>query len=507
MMPPIDLGPVWPMATVAAGVLLLPLAEVLLQRRKSVLGTTLTRERRSNYLAALSTLVLVAAFVITLNSATESAGVFNPNHPMISMDRMSQFLNATVLLAAILTVLVSMRYLADVEANYGEYYALVLAAVVGMMFLSAATDLLMLFLALELMSIPVYALAGIRRTSLRSNEAALKYFLIGSFASGILLYGCALLYGATGSLSLVAIGAAFDPESPLDLLGAGLVMIGLGFKIASVPFHQWAPDTYEGAPTTVSGFMATAVKVAAFGALLRVVWIALMPAADLLYWVLWLLAALSMTVGNVMALIQPNMKRMLAYSSIAHAGYILVGVLVGGESGISAVLFYLVVYTFMTIGAFTVVASLAREGEERDRIEDLAGLVQSRPFLAWVMAICMFSLAGIPFTAGFMGKFQIFLAAIQQGDTWLYVLAIVGVLNSAISLGYYLRVPVVMFMQQAQKDEEPDRPGTLETFVLGVCAAATLLLGVVPHNVLLIGDAVNLLELVRIAAGSLAIVP
>ena len=507
MIPEIDMRPILPMTVVALGVLVLPLAEVLLARRRTVLGAALTRERRSNYLAALSTLLLVVAFVMTLDDASGSSGVFNADHPMIVMDRVSQFLCATVLLSAILTVLVSMRYLADIEANYGEYYALLLASVVGMMFLCAATDLLMLFLALELMSIPIYALVGIRRGSLHANESALKYFLIGSFASGILLYGCALLYGATGSLSLEAVGAAFDPESPLALLGAGLVLVGLAFKIASVPFHQWAPDTYEGAPTTISGFMATAVKVAAFGALLRVVGIALLPVPDLLYWVLWALAVLSMTVGNVMALIQPNLKRMLAYSSIAHAGYLLVGIVVGGERGVSAVLFYLVVYTFMTIGAFTVVAVLARDGEEQDRIENLAGLAGSRPFLAWVMTLCMFSLAGIPFTAGFMGKFQLFSAAIKKGiegpDIWLWVLAIAGVLNSAISLGYYLRVPVAMFMQPAPEGREPDRPGTLDIFVLAVCGAAVILLGVAPQNVLVIFGEVNLIDLVRLAAGSL----
>ena len=511
MSPAIELSAIVPMIVVAAGVLFLPLAEVLLARRKTILGTTLTRELRGKYLASGSAIILVYALVLTLNTDGALALPFNASYPLMVMDRVTQFLIAVVLVGATLTVLVSSKFLVDLGTSYGEYYALVLSSVVGMMFLVAATDLMMLFLSLELMSIPVYALAGIRRSSLRSNESALKYFLIGSFASAILLYGSALLYGATGSLSIYAIGDGFDPENPMAMLGAGLVLAALGFKIASVPFHQWAPDAYEGAPTTVSAFMATAVKVAAFGALLRIVGIALQPAADSIYTIIWVLAALSMTVGNVMAIIQRNAKRMLAYSSVAHAGYLLVGVLVGGTMGHSAVLFYLLVYTFMTIGAFTVVAILAKDGEEYDRIDDLAGLITTRPFPAVVMAICMFSLAGIPFTAGFMGKFQLFLAAIEGGtltaDTSLYAIAIIGVLNSGISLAYYLRVPMVMFMQQPQREAPAQGQLTFfEYVVLGLCGAATLLLGVVPHDVFVIVGAadVDVLALAKQAASSLA---
>ncbi|MCP4005978.1 MAG: NADH-quinone oxidoreductase subunit N [bacterium] len=506
MIPDLDVGSVSPMIIVACGAILLPLVQVLIARKKTILGTALTQERRGIYLSFLSLAFLGFAFVSTLNGWQSGVRVFNPDHPMILMDGVTHFLNGVILISAILTVMASSKYLADIQANHGEYYALLLASVVGMMFLVASTDLLMLFLALEMMSIPVYALAGFRRTSLQSNESALKYFLIGSFASGLLLYGCALLYGATGSLEFYAIGKGFDHENPLDLLGAGLVLIGLGFKISSVPFHQWAPDTYEGAPTSVSGFMATAVKVAAFGVLARVVSVVFVPAADSVFVVLWVLAVLSMTVGNVMALIQRNTKRMLAYSSIAHAGYLLVGVIVGGTAGTSALLFYLLVYTFMTIGAFTVVAILARDGEERDNIDDLSGLIFTRPFLACIMALCMFSLAGIPLTAGFMGKFQLFLAAIQRGfetgDSWLYMLAIIGVINSAVSLGYYLRVPVVMFMQSPSSDSEPGVPGTFEATVLAICGAMILLLGVIPHDVFGIFWEIDVLSLAQQAAGS-----
>jgi len=517
VIPQIDAWAVAPMMPVGLGVLLLPLCDVLLVRRGSLLGQPLSAARRSTYLAALSVLFLGASLLLTANAFSQPIRTFNPENPMVRMDGVALFLCASILIAAILTVLGSTKYLEHVRSNWGEFYTLVLSSVTGMMFLAAASDLLMLFLALELMSIPVYALAGFHRASLRSNESAVKYFLIGSFASGLLLYGSALLYGATGSLVLSEIATSFDPESALDLLGAGLVLIGLAFKISSVPFHQWAPDVYEGAPTPISGFMATAVKVAAFGVLVRVVSVGLQPAADSLGPLLWLLAVLTMTVGNVMALIQRNTKRMLAYSSIAHAGYILIGVLVGGEAGTRAVLFYLLSYTFMTIGAFTVVAVLARDGREYDAIDDLSGLGQTRPYLAVVMAICMFSLLGMPATAGFVGKFLLFSAAVQQGlalgNTSLVWLVVIAVLNSALSLGYYLRVPAIMFFHQPREDVVASAPGSFERIVLFTCAAAILLLGLMPQDALpvivslLHMPDVNVLQLAGDAAASLAGAP
>jgi NADH-quinone oxidoreductase subunit N len=507
MTPTLDVGAIAPMLAVASGAALLPLAEVLLARRKTWLYRPMTRAWRGSALSLTSAVVILVALLLTVNGFTDEPRTFNPSHPMILMDAFSHFLNGVVLLGALLTVLVSSKFLADVEINHGEYYALLLSSVLGMMFLTSATDLMMLFLAVELMSIPTYALAGFRRDNLRSNESALKYFLMGSFASGVLLYGCALLYGTTGTLSLAQVAERFDPEHPVALLGAGLVLIGLAFKIASVPFHQWAPDVYEGAPTTVSGFMATTVKVAAFGALLRVLGIALQPGAELLYGVVWVLAVLTMTVGNVMAIIQQNTKRLLAYSSVAHAGYLLVAVAAGTRTGYSAVLFYLLVYTLMTIGAFTVVAILARRGEERDRVADLAGLGTRAPLLAAVMAICMFSLAGIPGTAGFMGKYYIFLSAIERataiGDSSLVWLAIIGVMNSALSLAYYLRIPVVMYMRDAETAEEADAPGSFEGLVLVTCAAAVLLAGIVPYDLLVIFGEVNLLGWANAASASL----
>jgi NADH-quinone oxidoreductase subunit N len=504
--PALDLGALAPMIAVATGVLLLPLVHVLLERTPSLLGRPLGREARGTYLAALAAAFLLAGLVLTLASF-DQLRVFDPASPLVSLDSVTAFLNAAVLIAALLTVLSSTQFLGDVRAHHGEYYTLVLSSVVGMMFMTAATDLLVLFLALELMSIPVYALVALRRDSMHSGEAALKYFLIGSFASALLLYGSALLYGTTGSLDLREIGARFDPGQPISLAGAALVLIGLAFKIASAPFHQWVPDTYQGAPSSVSAFMATAVKVTAFGALARVLALALPPISDALYPVLWVLAAASMTVGNLMAILQNNSKRLLAYSSIAHAGYVLVGILVGGPQGLAAVLFYLLAYVFMTFGAFAVVGVLARDGDERDRVDDLAGLARSQPLAAITLSLCAFSLLGIPGTAGFIGKLRLFGAAVERGlatgETSLVVLVVIAVLNTAVSAVYYLRLPAVMFMApRPAGSAEPSAPGSLERVVLIVCCLAVLGLGLLPHGAPGSGT-LDVLRLADLAAAAL----
>ncbi|NRA04058.1 MAG: NADH-quinone oxidoreductase subunit N [Myxococcales bacterium] len=504
--PDLDLGAVAPLCVVAVGAALMPLLDVLLGRTKTFLSRPVTAAWAGTVMSLATTGVLSIALVMCFDAAGAAPRTFNRDHPMILMDGMTSFLNIVILIGSLLTALASGKFLADLAINRGEYYALLLAAVLGMMLLVASTNLMMLFVGLELMSIPIYAMAGFRRDSLRSNESALKYFLVGSFASGILLYGTALIYGATGTLSLLEIGARFDVDDPVLLIGSGLLLVGLAFKIATVPFHQWAPDVYEGAPTLVSGLMATTVKVAAFGALLRVFQMAFGPIDDLLYPALWVMAVLTMTVGNVMAIIQQNTKRMLAYSSVAHTGYLLVGILVGTQVGISAVLFYLLAYTFMTLGAFGVVAVLAHAGRERERIADLAGLANSRIFLAAVMTICMVSLAGIPGTAGFMGKFYIFRAVVEQAiateSSSLLWLAVIGVLNSAISLVYYLRVPMVMFMREPEPGPEPDRSGTFEGLVLAVCAAAVILLGIWPEDLNLILTRVDVLHWASVASAS-----
>jgi NADH-quinone oxidoreductase subunit N len=348
-------------------------------------------------------------------------------------------------------VLLSWDYVKRTRINHAEYYALLLCATLGMILMAAANDLITVFLGLELMSLALYVLVGFRRNRLESNEAALKYFLLGAFASGFFLYGIALLYGATGttSLSRMAEFLAGSPlrADPLLLAGGLLLLIGFFFKVAAVPFHMWTPDAYEGAPTSVTAFMSVGAKAAAFAALLRFGLRALggFPAE----WVpvLGAVAMITMTVGNITALLQNNLKRMLAYSSIAHAGYVLVAVAAGGAEGASAALFYLAVYSVMNLGAFGVLTVLGRGAQERVLMADVAGLGFRKPLIGLALATFMISLGGIPPTAGFMGKVTVFAVALKAG---LLPLVIVGVLNSVVSVYYYLRVTVAMYMQEPQ---------------------------------------------------------
>jgi len=383
--------------------------------------------------------------------------------------------------AGILSVMLSKTYIAKEGIEHGEYYALILFAVVGMMLMAAAADLVIFFLGLELMSICFYILAGFARKRLTSNEAALKYFLLGAFATGFLLYGIALIYGSSGTTNIGAITekAASLIGSPLFLVGLGLLMIGLVFKIAAVPFHMWVPDVYEGSPTTVSGFMSTGGKAAAFSAFLLIFG----PAIVSLSWqvrdILAVLSALSMVVGNVMAISQTNIKRMLAYSSIAHAGYILTGIVAGNAYGSNGVLFYLAAYTVMNIGAFGVLSILESENGGHLTFEDYAGLSTHKPVVAGLMALFMFSLAGIPPFAGFFGKYYVFAGAVEAGFTWL---AIVGVLMSVVSAYYYLRLVVVMYFQ-----EQPAGPEAPVTAIgLGALIASAIViigLGLFPSTI------------------------
>jgi len=343
-----------------------------------------------------------------------------------------------------------------------------------------------IFLGLETLSISLYILAGFLREQLKSNESALKYLLLGAFASGFVLYGIALVYGATGTINLrqvaqvVAHGQANSPI--LLVIGMGLLIVGFGFKVAAVPFHSWAPDVYEGAPTSVTAFMIAGTKAAAFAAFLRILMTALPALQPDWSRVLWVLAVLTMTVGNVTAIAQTNVKRMLAYSSIAHAGYILVALATGTKLGSGGILFYLAAYVFMNLGAFAVIVALARRDDERLNIDDYAGLGLSRPALGAAMAVFMFSLAGVPPTAGFMGKLYIFSAAVQAG----YIgLAIIGVANSVVSAYYYLRLTVVMYMSTAPGASVPgQRPAPALGLAVLVAIAGTLLLGLFPSRVL-----------------------
>jgi NADH-quinone oxidoreductase subunit N len=395
------------------------------------------------------------------------------------LDSFSALSTALFALVAVLTCALSVAYLAEIRTNHGEFYALVLLSTAGMMLLVSSVDLLTLFLGFELMSIPTYVLAGFDRIRLRSNESAIKYFVMGAFASAILLYGAALVYGATGTTAYAGIRDAVGLASPLGVAGLGLLVVGFAFKIAAFPFHQWAPDVYEGAPSVVTAYMSVAVKAAAFLGLMRLLVMAIGPQAESLVDVFWLMAMLTMIVGNVMAIIQDNVKRMLAYSSIAHAGYLLIGITTGTEAGYTAVVFYLVVYAFMNLGAFGVVVSLAKDGRDFERIEDFAGLARSRPGVAAVMAVFMFSLAGIPGTAGFMAKFNIVVAAVEGNLIWP---AIVLVLTSVVSVFYYLRIPMLMYMRDPTAEETHRDIAALETLALGSCVAAILFFGIFPNG-------------------------
>jgi NADH-quinone oxidoreductase subunit N len=358
-----------------------------------------------------------------------------------------------------------------------------LFASAGMMFMVSGNHLLTIFVGLETLSISIYVLAGVLPGNQKSSESALKYLLLGGFSSGIFLYGAALLYGSAGSLALPVLTAYFKGAalSPLALLGMGLLVVGFSFKVAAVPFHMWTPDVYEGAPTPLTGFMSVGVKAAAFAAFVRVFFEAF-PVLKLDWThMLWVISLLTMIVGNLAALVQENIKRMLAYSSIAHAGYILVGMVAATEAGTAGVLYYLLAYTFTGIGAFGVVALVGRKGEANVLIDDYRGIAKTNPVLALVMSIFLFSLAGIPPTAGFVAKFAIFAAAVAQGYIWLVV---VGVLTSAASIFYYFRVVMKMYMEVPETAPERLEFSPSMILALGIAVVAVLYIGIFPTTYL-----------------------
>jgi NADH-quinone oxidoreductase subunit N len=383
-----------------------------------------------------------------------------------------------------LALLIAVEYLDTIGIRTGDYYTLALFATVGMMIMAGANDLVLVFLGLEVMSVAVYVLAGIQRDSLRSNEAALKYFLLGAFATGFLLFGIALVYGAVGTTRLDLVAeriAAGDAERTLLLLGVVLLLVGFGFKVAAVPFHVWTPDVYEGAPTSVTAFMAVGVKAAAFAAFGRVFLSALADVADVWQTLVAVLAVATMTIGNVLAISQSNVKRMLAYSSIAHAGYLLVGLVAGGPDGGTAVLFYLLGYAVMNLGAFAIVIALARRGEANDEVESFAGLGFRRPYLAAAMGAFLLSLAGVPPFVGFAAKLALFGAAVGEG--WV-ALAVVGVLNSVISAYYYIWVIVAMYMREGGVSPVPLASRPYLAAAIGISLAATVGIGLFPGPLL-----------------------
>jgi NADH-quinone oxidoreductase subunit N len=399
---------------------------------------------------------------------------------MVQVDSFSVFFHVLVIAIAAIVILSSYEYLAVQRIRAGEYYALILFGAVGMALMSSAIELVLIFIALEISSISSYVLAGFRRHEAASAEASLKYFLLGSFATAFFLYGVALMFGATGSTNIGQISRTLQ-AGPIPLLAyvaVALMFVGLGFKVAAAPFHIWTPDVYEGAPAPIVGLMSTAPKAAAFAVLLRIVFVIEVHA---IFWVIWIAAALSMTIGNVSAFVQSNVKRLLAYSSIAHAGYLLVAFAAAPQLGTSAAMFYTAAYAAMNLGAFAVVSHFANAGERYVTLEDYEGLGRSSPLLAATLTIFLLSLIGIPMTGGFFAKFYVFNAAVKANLIWL---TIIGVVNGGVGAYYYLRIIVMMYMRESRKEV----PVTPVPFALGIalatCLVATLYLGLFPSRVL-----------------------
>ncbi|MFQ5536555.1 MAG: NADH-quinone oxidoreductase subunit N [Gemmatimonadota bacterium] len=414
-------------------------------------------------------------------------GVEETNHAaMVAVDRFRLFANWIFLGAAALSILISLAYVSRQRLQAGEYYGLVLLSTSGMMFMAGARDLIVIFLGIEVMSIAIYALTALNRRDRRSAEAGLKYFLMGAFSTGFLLYGIALVYGATGStnISVIASSVTGGAASPgLLVAGVALLLTGFAFKVSAVPFHMWTPDVYEGAPAPVTAFMSVAVKAAAFVAFVRVFLVAFDGAYDLWYPVMWWLAAITMVAANLIALVQSNVKRILAYSSIAHAGYLLVALTAANQTAAAGMLFYLLVYAVMNIGAFAVVIAVAHQGEDHLQIDDYAGFGWSQPFLGVLLTIFLLSLAGFPGTGGFMGKIYLLQGA---ADSELWALAVILVLTTIASYWYYLRVAWYMWMR------EPLEPGVHDMdatplpmrLALVVSVAVVLYLGIFPGGIL-----------------------
>lgn len=413
---------------------------------------------------------------------------------MMVADGYAAFFNLLFLGAAAISLIASLKYLDKEKLQFPEFTILLLFSTFGMMLMASALDLITIFIALEIMSLSVYVLVGFRRNDRRSNEAAMKYFILGAAASAILLYGSALLYGSTGTFLiseiLVRITAKNELMTPVFHLGAWLVITGFLFKVASVPFHMWMPDVYEGAPTPITGFMTTGIKAASFAAFVRV-FIALGYGKDLasavevrVHDVLWILAVATMLLGNLIALTQTNLKRMLAYSSIAHTGYLLVGMIAAphSEAGYAPIMMYLASYTIMNLGAFAVLSILSGRGDTGLNLHDLSGLSKKHPWLAFAMAVFLFSMAGVPPTAGFAAKYYLLYSAIQAKEVWIVVLA---VLCSAIAVYYYLRVIVYMYMRDPQGNENEGRTTPVfGAFAVAMMVALTLQIGVLPSKMM-----------------------
>ncbi len=417
--------------------------------------------------------------------------LFASDHPLrafsntIQVDTFSIFFHLLIAAVVLVTLLGSMDYFEGNASHAGEYFALVLFGATGMMLMTCSVELLMVFIGLEISSISTYIMAGMRKGQGTASEASIKYFLLGSFATAFFLYGIALAFGATGSTSIAAIaaGLAATKTPLLALMALAMIIIGLGFKVSAAPFHVWTPDVYQGAPAPVVGLMSTAPKAAAFAVLLRITFSGFPGMQHRWSVLMWVLAALSMTVGNLGALLQRDVKRMLAYSSIAHAGYLLVAFTAFPQEGIAAACFYTATYAAMNVGAFAVITQVSGFNESTRSIEDYTGLALKRPVISAVFAFFLLSLIGIPFTGGFFGKFYVFSAAIGAGHVWL---AVIGLFNSGVACFYYLRLLAAIYSrkQAAAHDVQPRSVSVPAAIGLTLAALATLILGILPGNVL-----------------------
>ena len=471
--PSLNLLPILPVVIIVGWAILLMMVDLFLPADKT------------RWLAWLSLIGIALAFIQNIGLWGYDKGTFIPEGgtPMVMVDNYSVFLNGIFLVTAFLTVLISVNYLKKAGIERGEYYYLMLFSISGMMLMGMANDLILVFLALELLSIPLYVLAGFARPRLDSEESAMKYFLLGAFASSFLVFGIALVYGATGTTSLPEILDNLGPGNSLALAGAALILVGLAFKVAAVPFHMWTPDVYEGAPTSVTAFMSVGAKVAGFAAMIRILLYALPELSDAWVPVLAVMAALTLILGNVVALAQRNVKRMLAYSSIAHAGFIMMAVAAAGngsEAGISAALFYMVAYLFTNLGAFAVVITVERRQGQGVMLDDYKGLSKRNFWLAVVLALFMLSLTGIPPTAGFMAKFSVFGAVIDADMNWL---AIIGVITSVASAYFYMRLVFYSFMYEGV-DQSALKVRPAMAVALVVAVVVTLILGLAPNSMI-----------------------
>ncbi|MFZ5907335.1 MAG: NADH-quinone oxidoreductase subunit N [Nitrospirota bacterium] len=459
-----DLNPVMPEILMTAFALIVLLLDLIIKKKEAIA------------LIAIAGTALIGLSLFSFGGETFGG--------MYLSDGYSTFFKVIFFLNVILSVLISIKYIAVEKVNFGEYYSLILFSTIGMMIMASASDLIVLYLGLELMALSTYVLAGFIRHNLKSTESALKYFLLGAFSSAFLLYGISIIYGLTGTTDIRAIAAFIAEKGLADnlalLLSISFFVVAFGFKIAAAPFHMWAPDVYEGAPTSVTAFMSVGPKAAGFAVLGRVFLVGF--AAAKVDWAVILIpiAILTMAVGNIIALSQTNIKRMLAYSSIAHAGYALLGIIAANGEGLASMMNYLMIYAFMNIGAFAVIIMLRSEGFRGEDISDYEGLSKTHPLAAALMLIFMFSLTGIPPTAGFIGKFYIFLAAINAGYTWLVLIAVIF---SAISAFFYLRIVMYMYMRDP-KTEVVLTTSFTNGIALGITTAAVLIIGVLPSTLL-----------------------